>query len=40
MKILEEKLSKTDLSESGMVFEGLMVKAVVDVKKGLLAVDD
>lgn len=39
MKILEEKLSKTDLSESGMVFEGPMVKAVVDVKKGLLAVD-
>lgn len=39
MKILEEKLSKTDLSGSGMVFEGPMVKAVVDVEKGLLAVD-
>jgi len=39
MKILEEKLKKIDLAECQNVFEGPMVKGVVDVKDELLAID-
>lgn len=39
MKILNEKMSREALARSGEIFEGPMVKAVVDVKRELLAVD-
>lgn len=39
MKVLDEVVQKEDLAESEVIFDGPMVKAVVDVEKGLLAVD-
>ena len=39
MKIVEEVTKKGDLAKSAEVFDGPMVKGVVDVEKGLLAVD-
>lgn len=39
MKILEEATQKSDLKNSENLLNGEMVKAVVDVKKELLAVD-
>lgn len=36
---MEEKLKKIDLAECQNVFEGPMVKGVVDVKDELLAID-
>lgn len=39
MKILEEPIKRQDLLEARVVFNDEMVKAVVDVKRGLLAID-
>ncbi len=39
MKILSEVISPADLAKSNVVFDGPMVKAVVDVESGLLAID-
>lgn len=39
MKVLEKVLDKGDLAKSENVFEGPMVKGVVDVEKQLLALD-
>ena len=39
MKILAEEMSKGDLERSEVVFDGPMVKGVVDVGRRLLAVD-
>lgn len=39
MKILVEEMQKGDLAQSEVVFDGSMVKGVVDVDRELLAVD-
>ena len=39
MKILEEKISKKDLLLAEVVFEGPMVKGVVDTERRILAID-
>lgn len=39
MKILSEEIGKDDLKKSDNLFDEVMVKAVVDVAKGILAVD-
>lgn len=39
MKILEEPIKRQDLLGARVVFNDEMVKAVVDVKRGLLAID-
>lgn len=40
MKILENKITKTDLfDEAEVIFDDAMVKAVVDINKGIVAVD-
>ncbi len=39
MKILAEKIKKLELLDSDVVFDGPMVKAVVDVKKEVVAID-
>lgn len=39
MKILVEEMQKGDLAQSEVVFDGPMVKGVVDVDRELLAVD-
>lgn len=39
MKIVEEVIQKGDLAQSAEIFDGPMVKGVVDVEKGILAVD-
>ena len=39
MKILTNKIQRSDLLKSGVVFDGPMIKAVVDVKRGLIGID-
>lgn len=39
MKILTEEIEKNDLLSAQTLFSGPMVKGVVDVEKGLLAID-
>lgn len=39
MKILAEEMQQGDLAQSEVVFDGPMVKGVVDIERGLLAVD-
>ena len=39
MEILEKPIKKADLLNSKVVFDGPMVKAVVDVDKGIMAID-
>ena len=39
MKTVEEVINKGDLAKSEVVFDGPMVKGVVDIRKGLLAID-
>lgn len=39
MKVVEERMSKADLMGAETLFDGMMVKGVVDVEKGLLAID-
>lgn len=39
MKILSEPIKKSDLTKAEKIFEGPMVKGVVDVEKRLLALD-
>lgn len=39
MRILEHKIQKIDLLDSEVVFDGPMVKAVVDLKRGLVGID-
>lgn len=39
MKTVEEVVNKGDLAKSEVVFDGPMVKGVVDIRKGLLAID-
>ncbi len=39
MKILSEVVSPADLAKCNVVFDGPMVKGVVDVEAGLLAID-
>ena len=39
MQILEEAIKKSDLENSENLLNGSMLKAVVDVKRGLLAID-
>lgn len=39
MKILVEEMNKGDLGQSEVVFDGPMVKGVVDVDRRLLAID-
>ncbi|MBR2836743.1 hypothetical protein IKE79_00100 [Candidatus Saccharibacteria bacterium] len=39
MKILTEKIKRSDLRDSDFIMEDEMVKAVVDVERGLLAID-
>lgn len=39
MKILTEEIEKKDLLSAQTLFSGPMVKSVVDVEKGLLAID-
>lgn len=38
MRILSETISKSDLLNSAVVFDGPMVKAVVDIDKGIIGV--
>lgn len=39
MKILDEAISPADLAKAQSIFDGPMVKAVVDIKRRLVAVD-
>lgn len=39
MKILDKRIKRSDLDKSQFVMDDEMVKGVVDVKKGLLAID-
>lgn len=39
MKIIDSPISKSDLLASEIVFDGPMVKGVVDIKKELLGID-
>ena len=39
MKILDQPMKVADLARADVIFDGLMVKAVVDVARGLLAID-
>lgn len=39
MRILREPISKDSLADAAVVFDDSMVKGVVDVKRGLLALD-
>lgn len=39
MKILAEEIQRGDLAQSEVVFDGPMVKGVVDIERGLLAID-
>ena len=39
MKILDNKIKRSDLQNSHFVMDGEMVKGVVDIEKGLLAID-
>ena len=39
MKILDTPITKSDLLSSHVVFDGPMIKGVVDIKKGLLGID-
>ena len=39
MRILDKKIKRSDLKDSQFVMDDEMVKGVVDVKKGLLAID-
>lgn len=39
MRILRESISKDSLADAAVVFDDSMVKGVVDVKRGLLALD-
>lgn len=39
MRIIDKKITKAELANSENVFDGPMVKGVVDAKRGLLAVD-
>ncbi len=39
MQILKEPIKKIDLLSSKTVFDGSMIKAVVDIEKGLVAID-
>ena len=39
MKILEEKIERNELLKSNVVFDGPMVKAVVDVRRQLVGID-
>ncbi len=39
MKVLQTPIKKSDLLSSDIVFDGPMIKAVVDVKKNSLAID-
>jgi hypothetical protein len=39
MKIVEEKISREELNEMSAKMFGDLVKAVVDIEKGIMAVD-
>lgn len=39
MKILDKPIKRSDLLNSTVVFDGLMVKAVVDVKRRVMGID-
>lgn len=39
MKILSQPIKKSNLLDSNVVFDGPMIKAVVDVKKSLIGID-
>lgn len=39
MRILAKEMSRNDLAQSEVVFDGPMVKGVVDINKGVLAID-
>ena len=39
MRVLDKKIKRAELKNSDFVMGGEMVKAVVDVKKGIMAVD-
>lgn len=39
MKILDKKIKRAELKKSDYVMMGEMVKGVVDIKKGILAID-
>lgn len=39
MKIIDEVIKKSDLLNCEVVFDGLMIKGVVDIEKELLGVD-
>ena len=39
MKILQNPIKVTELSQSEIIFDGPMVKGAVDVERGLLAID-
>ena len=39
MRIIESKIDKAELLKSEIVFDGPMIKAVVDIAKGVVAVD-
>ena len=39
MKILTDKITNADLANSENIFDGPMTKGVVDISRGLLAVD-
>ena len=39
MKILDTVIKKSDLQNATQVFDGPMVKGVVDIEKGILAID-
>ena len=39
MKVVEQVMTKGDLAQCDAIIDGAMVKAVVDIEKGILAID-
>lgn len=39
MKVLDEVIDKSELQKAQNIFEGPMVKAVVDLRRGIVAID-
>ena len=39
MKILDQKIKRSELKDSQIIMNGEMVKGVVDIEKGILAID-
>ena len=39
MRILDQPIKKADLPKSEVVYDGPMIKAVVDIKRGIIGID-